>query len=98
MISFLYQASVNAETNKTIIELSLNQIDDFAGNMLEAQNKNNESFLIMSSRAYHSLTVKQVEQIEQHSKIIHSPLTTIENYGGGSARCMLAEIFLPRNQ
>ena len=86
------------KTNKTIIELSLDQIDQFAGNMLEAQNKKNESFLIMSSRAYHSLTSQQVAQIEQHSKIIHSPLTTFENYGGGSARCMLAEIFLPRNR
>lgn len=85
-------------TNKTIIELSLKQIDHFAGNMLEVQNKNNESFLIMSTRAYESLNVKQVAQIEQHSKIIHSPLTTIENYGGGSARCMLAEIFLPRQE
>ena len=86
------------KTNKTIMELSLDQIDQFAGNMLEAQNKNNESFLIMSSRAYHSLTSKQVVEIEHHSKIIHSPLTTIENYGGGSARCMLAEIFLTKNR
>ena len=86
------------KTNKVIIELSLDQIDQFAGNMLEAQNKNNESFLIMSSRAYHSLRSQQIEQIEQHSKIIHSPLTTIENHGGGSARCMLAEIFLPRQE
>ena len=85
-------------TNKTIIELSLEQVDHFAGNMLEVQNKNNESFLIMSTRAYESLNAKQVAQIEQHSKIIHSPLTTIENYGGGSARCMLAEIFLPRQE
>lgn len=84
-------------TNKEIIELSLDQIDDFAGNMLEAHNEANESFLIMSSRAYHSLRSQQVEQIEQYSKIIHSPLSTIENYGGGSARCMLAEIFLPQN-
>ena len=84
-------------TNKEIIELSLDQIDDFAGNMLEAHNEANESFLIMSSRAYHSLRSQQVEQIEQYSKIIHSPLATIENYGGGSARCMLAEIFLPQN-
>ena len=84
------------KTNKTIIEISLDQIDHFAGNMLEANNKANESFLIMSSRAYHSLSSEQIKQIEQYSKIIHTPLTTIENYGGGSARCMLAEIFLPQ--
>ena len=86
------------KTNKEIIELSLSQIDHFTGNMLEAHNAANESFLIMSSRAYHSLKSEQIAQIEQHSTIIHSPLTTIENYGGGSARCMLAEIFLPKKE
>tara|TARA_B100000524_G_scaffold5523_1_gene3677 strand:- start:10593 stop:11540 length:948 start_codon:yes stop_codon:yes gene_type:complete len=86
------------KTNKAIVELSLGQLDHFAGNMLEAKNKANESFLIMSSKAYHSITSDQIAQIQQHSKIIHAPLTTIENYGGGSARCMLAEIFLPRQE
>ena len=85
------------KTNKAIVELSIDQIDHFAGNMLEAKNEANESFLIMSSRAYHSITSDQMAQIKQHSKIIHSPLATIENYGGGSARCMLSEIFLPLN-
>ena len=84
------------KTNKTIIELSLDQVDHFAGNMLEANNKANESFLIMSSRAYHSLSSEQIKQIEQYSNIIYAPLPAIENYGGGSARCMLAEIFLPQ--
>jgi hypothetical protein len=86
------------KTNKTIVELSLDQIDHFAGNMLEAKNKANESFLIMSSRAYKAMNEAQITQIQQHSQIIHAPLTTIENYGGGSARCMLAEIFLPRQE
>ncbi|OUT71263.1 MAG: hypothetical protein CBB76_04810 [Crocinitomicaceae bacterium TMED16] len=86
------------KTNKTIVELSLDQIDHFAGNMLEVKNKANESFLIMSSRAYKAMNDAQITQIQQHSQIIHSPLTTIENYGGGSARCMLAEIFLPRQE
>ena len=86
------------KTNKAIVELSLDQIDHFAGNMLEAKNKANESFLIMSSRAYKAMNEAQITQIQQHSQIIHAPLTTIENYGGGSARCMLAEIFLPREE
>ncbi len=86
------------KTNKTIVELSLDQIDHFAGNMLEAKNKANESFLIMSSRAYKAMNQAQIAQIQQYSQIIHAPLTTIENYGGGSARCMLAEIFLPRQE
>ena len=86
------------KTNKAIVELSLGQVDHFAGNMLEAKNKANESFLIMSSRAYKAMNEAQITQIQQHSQIIHAPLTTIENYGGGSARCMLAEIFLPRQE
>jgi len=85
-------------TNKEIIELCLDQIDHFAGNMLEAHNEANESFLIMSSRAYSSLNIDQIAQIEQYGKVIYSPLPTIENYGGGSARCMLAEIFLPKKE
>ena len=86
------------KTNKAIVELSLDQIDHFAGNMLEAKNKANESFLIMSSRAYKAMNQAQIIQIQRYSQIIHAPLTTIENYGGGSARCMLAEIFLPRQE
>ena len=86
------------KTNKAIVELSLDQIDHFAGNMLEAKNKANESFLIMSSRAYKAMNEAQITQIQEHSQIIHAPLTTIENYGGGSARCMLAEIFLLRQE
>jgi hypothetical protein len=86
------------KTNKTIVELSIDQIDHFAGNMLEAKNKANESFLIMSSRAYKAMNQSQITQIQRYSQIIHAPLSTIENYGGGSARCMLAEIFLPRQE
>ena len=86
------------KTNKAIVELSLDQVDHFAGNMLEAKNKANESFLIMSSRARKAMNQSQIAQIQQYSQIIHAPLTTIENYGGGSARCMLAEIFLLRQE
>ncbi len=50
----------------------------------------------MSSRAYESLTTEQIAQIEKHTQILHSDLTVIETYGGGSARCMMAEVFLPR--
>ena len=85
-------------TNKAIIEVTLDQINHFAGNMLEVHNKANESFLIMSSRAYKKMNQAQIAKIQLHSKIVHAPLTTIENYGGGSARCMLAEIFLPRKE
>lgn len=83
-------------SNKTIIEIDLNQINHFAGNMLEVHDKHQTPFLVMSSTAFHCLTSVQIQQIENHSEIIHSSLNTIEKYGGGSARCMMAEIFLPK--
>jgi hypothetical protein len=84
------------KSNKTIIEIDLNQINHFSGNMLEVQNNNSDPFLVMSSTAFYSLSSSQISQIEMHCEIIHSPLPTIEKYGGGSARCMMAEIFLPK--
>ena len=68
----------------------------FAGNMLQLKNKNEERFMIMSQAAYQSLQKEQISAIEKHSKIIYSDLHIIETCGGGSARCMMAEIFLPR--
>jgi hypothetical protein len=84
-----------ALTGKQVIEISLQQMNSFAGNMLQVQNKAAEKFLVMSARAYHSLTVKQQQTLKSFNEIIHAPLNTIEDNGGGSARCMLAEIFLP---
>ena len=68
----------------------------FAGNMLQVRNKDEERFLIMSQTAFESLTQLQQTQIQQHCKIISSSLETIEVCGGGSARCMMAEVFLPK--
>jgi len=77
-----------------IYEIEENQILDFCGNSLEAKNDSNEYFLIMSSRAYNALNDDQKEKLsKKNKKIIHSDLTTIEKYGGGSARCMLNELF-----
>jgi len=64
--------------------------------MLELINKDGEHVLVMSSRAYQSLTVQQITQLEKFARIIHAPITTIENLGGGSARCMIAEVFLSK--
>ncbi len=83
------------ETNKQIIDISLQQMEAFAGNMLQVRNKKEETFLVMSEQAYQSLTQKQITQIEKHTQILYSPLDTIEAYGGGSARCMMAEVFKP---
>lgn len=85
-----------AETNKDIIELTYEQMYAFAGNMLQVCNANNDSFLVMSEQAYRSLTTAQIERIEQHTNILYSPLYTIEQFGGGSARCMMAEVYLPK--
>lgn len=82
---------------KDIILITEDQVNNFAGNMLEVKANDGKRYLVMSSSAYNSLTKKQIAQLEQHVTILHSSLDTIEACGGGSARCMMAEIFLPRN-
>ncbi|WP_162850217.1 citrulline utilization hydrolase CtlX [Maribacter aurantiacus] len=81
---------------KEIIAISERQMHHFAGNMLEVLGKDGQRFLVMSSAAFASLDESQIEAIEKRCKIIHSPLDTIEACGGGSARCMMAEVFLPK--
>lgn len=83
------------DTGKKIIEISYEQVKHFAGNMLQVQNANGEKLLVMSSQAFASLTQEQIKELSNYNKIVHSPLTTIESNGGGSARCMIAEIHLP---
>lgn len=85
-------------SGKEIIEISLNQVNCFAGNMLQVKNNNDELLLVMSSQAYHSLNMFQVNRLKQFNRIVHSPLETIERSGGGSARCMLAEIYCNRKK
>ena len=82
------------KTNKEIITISFDQLDHFAGNMLQVMNENNEPLLIMSTQARNSLTAAQVSSLEKYNAILHSSLDTIETAGGGSARCMMAEVFL----
>lgn len=84
-------------TGKEIIEISEDQLQQFAGNMLQVQNEAGDKFLVMSETAYKSLTPAQIQNIEKYCEIIYSDLNTIETNGGGSARCMLAEVFLPKN-
>ena len=77
-----------------VIELSSEQIEEFCGNAIEAQNLDNELFLIMSSRAFKALKQEQINKLlTSYKEIIHSDIPTIEKYGGGSARCMLTELF-----
>jgi hypothetical protein len=84
------------KTNKEIIEIDYSQMNQFAGNMLQVNNNEGKSFLIMSERAHQSLNENQLQKIGKYSDILSSPLTTIEDNGGGSARCMIAEIHLEK--
>ena len=83
------------KTGKEIITISYDQMNHFAGNMLQVNNNKGEVLLVMSSQAFASLTKEQSEKLSSYNKIIHSPLNTIETNGGGSARCMMAEVHLP---
>ena len=82
------------ESRKEIIKITQQQINSFAGNMLQVINTDKEKLLIMSTQAFNSLTQKQINTLQKYNRIVHSSLNTIEKAGGGSARCMMAEIFL----
>lgn len=81
---------------REVIAISETQMHAFAGNMLQLQGRDGERLLVMSRSAHESLDPAQVAAIEKTSRIVSSPLDTIETCGGGSARCMMAEVFLPR--
>ncbi|MBX3253606.1 MAG: amidinotransferase [Chitinophagaceae bacterium] len=81
-------------SGKEIIRISQEQMSCFAGNMLQVKNTAGERFLVMSTRAYQSLSVYQIKKLKKYNAIIHAPLNTIETNGGGSARCMIAEVFV----
>lgn len=84
------------DTGKEVIFISEAQCNHFAGNMLQVKNKDGERLLVMSEQAYQSLSAGQIQQIRQYTDIVYSSLNTIEACGGGSARCMMAEVFLPK--
>jgi len=107
--AFLCSESIKDEANniliknyfkdleKNIIEISPEQMKNFAGNVIEVENAKGVSHIIMSDSAYQALDHKQLDLINSVSNIIAIPLETIERYGGGSARCMIAEIFLEKS-
>ena len=77
-----------------VVELTSDQIQNFSGNAIEAKNEDGELFLIISSRGFSALNQNQINKLlKSYKEIIHSDITTIEKYGGGSARCMLTELF-----
>ncbi len=84
------------QSGKEIIEITESQMHQFAGNMLQVRGKDHK-YMVMSTAALDSLTQEQISAIEKHCLILSSDLETVESCGGGSARCMMAEVFLPRS-
>lgn len=85
------------KTGKEIVFISEDQTNQFAGNMLQIVTTAGEKLMVMSTQAFESLDEQQIATIEKTNRILHSWLDTIETLGGGSARCMMAEVFLPYN-
>ena len=81
---------------KEVILITEDQVNNFAGNMLEVRGNNDKRYLVLSKSAHESLTKDQISKIEKYSEILSSSLDVIEACGGGSARCMMAEVFLPK--
>ena len=84
------------ESGKDVILITEDQMNNFAGNMLELRGTDDKRFVIMSAAAHQALNAKQIAELEKHAEILSSSLDTIEACGGGSARCMMAEVFLPK--
>jgi len=84
-----------ASTHKEIIDISFEQMNHFAGNMLEVKNKAGETIIAMSKSAYDSLLEDQKSTLKKYGKLVYADISTIETNGGGSARCMMAEVHLP---
>jgi len=81
---------------REVVEITMEQLYAFAGNMLALENARGETLIVMSERAFSSLRPPQLERLERQARLVTSAIPTIEDYGGGSVRCMLAEVFLPR--
>lgn len=79
-----------------VIDISYDQMNHFAGNMIELKSKNRKNYLVMSSDAFSVLTEDQKKRLAKYVDFLHSDLQTIESIGGGSARCMIAGIHLER--
>lgn len=94
------QSVLNAlsQSGRTLIRITAEQVNGFAGNVLEVRNDQGECFIAMSSAAHSAFTEDQRSTLSGFARIIHAPIPTIERLGGGSVRCMLAEVFLPKAQ
>ena len=85
-------------SGKAVVQITAEQVNGFAGNVLEVLNRKGERLIAMSSAAYASFTEAQRARLASCARLVHAPIPTIEKLGGGSVRCMLAEVFLPKVQ
>ena len=85
-----------ARSGHELVAITRAQLDEFAGNVLELCARTGEALLVLSARARRALRPEQLAVLERHARLVSADLTTIEHHGGGSARCMLAEVFGPR--
>ena len=83
------------DDKKDIIQITEDQVENFSGNMLQLKDSKGNSILVMSDSAYKALSKDQIDKIEKYCKILSSAIPTIESCGGGSVRCMIAEVFIP---
>ena len=83
------------DSGRTPIRITAEQVNGFAGNVLEVRNPNGDTFIAMSSAAHSAFTPEQRDTLSSFATLVHAPIPTIEHLGGGSVRCMLAEVFLP---
>ena len=88
-------ASALRESGRQVVAITIDQMNDFAGNLLELRSQNGARLWVMSTRAFSALRPEQRDQLARDAALLHTPLPTIENVGGGSARCMLGELFHP---
>lgn len=86
------------EDGKEVIAITEAQMHSFAGNMLQVRGADDKRYLVMSKAAHESLTSLQIAKLSMHCEMLYSDLETIETCGGGSARCMMAEVFLPKGE
>jgi len=80
-------------TNKQVVDITTAQMNQFAGNMMQVRTSGGEKVLVLSQAAYNSLKARQIKQLESLTKVLPIDISTIEKYGGGSVRCMMAEVF-----
>lgn len=85
-------SDLNAKPKK-IIDITLKEVNEFCGNVLQVLNDKNEECVIMSTRAYNGFSPENWSTLEKHYRLVHSDLSTIEHIGGGSARCLIAELY-----